>query len=65
MAKLIDENHYLVPMSVKETYTDQSEYLVSLTNLEKVANQSGDIVQEKLSTLQNLYEQMNKTITNI
>ena len=44
MAKLIDENMYLVPRPVKETYSAQNQYILVVENLEKINYSNEDPV---------------------
>lgn len=48
MAKLIDENMYLVPRQEKETYANQNQYILVVENLEKIEYSNDDPVVQKI-----------------
>ncbi|CDW83468.1 wd-40 repeat protein [Stylonychia lemnae] len=61
MAKLIDENQYLIPAYIKKSYAPLGQYLILVTNEEKVVEKSGDPVFHKLNSLEQLTEDLTKT----
>ena len=48
MAKLIDENMYLVQRPVKESYAPQNQYILVVENLEKIEYSTDDPVVQKI-----------------
>eukprot|EP00347_Sterkiella_histriomuscorum_P013502 403364473 len=51
MTKLIDENQYLIPYHVKRRYAPQNQYLIVLENLEKIDDNQGDPILNKIEYL--------------